>query len=146
MYHQIETQLTIDVANPSVEIARLCELLSSANITINATSISAKSHRGYFRFLSDNSEKATNLLRANGFTVRIDRVFSIQLNDRKGQLANITQALAQARINVDYVYASVDSSDATTSLIMKVSNIPLATRILNEIANASIKVPALELA
>ena len=91
----------------------------------------------YFRFISDNAEDAASVLRANGFSVEIDAVLSVRLNDSKGKLAGITLALAQAKINLDYVYASVDQAGSSARLILKVENVPMAARILNEMAEAA---------
>ena len=137
MKHTIEEQLSVPVENEPGQIARISELLSNSNIHINAVSIAEGMQGGYFRFLSDDAEDAISILESNGFSVERESVLTVRLNDSKGKLAKITLALAQAKINLDYVYASVDQTGSSTCLILKVENIPLATRILEEMANAA---------
>lgn len=146
MHRHVDTQLSIEIANAPGEIARVSDLLSDNGIAVNAMSIADESDRGYFRFLSDDTEKAERILRLNGFEVKRERVISVKLNDQKGRLAKITNALAQAHINIDYFYAAVDHGDSAIRLIMKVENVPLATRVLDEIVEDRIASTELSLA
>lgn len=143
MNRHIETQLSIEIANAPGEIARISDLLSENGIAVNAMSIADESDRGYFRFLSDDTEEAAKVLSLNGFEVKRERVISVKLNTHKGRLARITNALAQAHINIDYFYASVDHSDSAMRLVMKVENVPLATRVLDEMIENRLESPAL---
>lgn len=133
MEHQIETQLSVEIANEPGEMARVSDLLASSGIHINALSITESEDNGRFRFIADDSKRAIAALRDSGFEVTQERVLSVRLSDRKGRLAAITSAFAQAGININYVYASVDQAGASTRLVFSVINIPLATQVLREI-------------
>lgn len=146
MYRHLDTQLSIEIANAPSEIARVSDLLSDNGITVNAMSTVDEADRGYFRFLSDDSNEAERILKLNGFEVKRERVISVKLNDQKGQLARITNALAQAHINIDYFYAAVDHGGSAMHLVMKVENVPLATRVLDEIIENRIESSTLSLA
>lgn len=137
MYRTIETQLSVAMANEPGQIARVSELLSESDIHINAVSIAEDISGGHFRFLTDKADEAVKVLHSHGVSVESDSVLAVRLNDSKGKLANIATALAQANINLDYVYASVDQAGNSTRLVLKVENIPLAKRILDEIADAA---------
>ncbi len=145
MEHQIESQLTAEIANEPGEIARVSDLLANAGIQINALTTTGESSRGQFRFIADHAENAQALLEKNGFETRCERVLSVRLNDQKGRLARITHAFAQAGINIDYVYASVDHAGASTRLVFKVENNALAARVLDEISSTSESKRALEM-
>ncbi len=145
MCQNTESQLTIDLSEPQNDIKRINDLLSGAKIRVYAMSLSEESRTRCLRILADRIENAQALLDSNGFNSKIERVLSVRLNSRKGLLSNITQALAQAHVNVAYFYSSVDPQDASTRLTMKVENIPLANKILQEIASPYIETPALEL-
>ena len=77
------------------------------------------------------------MLVEKGFEVKVESLLTIRLNDSRGRLAGITLALALAGINIDYVYASVDQTGSSTRLVLKVENIPLAIRILEEMEVAA---------
>ena len=102
-------------------------------------------YRGYFRFLTDQVEEAKSVLISNGLDVNCERVISVRLDDKKGQVAKITSALTRANINIDYFYPSVDRSDSATHLIMKVENVVLATSVLDEISDVPVGPPELSL-
>ncbi len=145
MYHNIEQQLSLEIANAPEEIARISDLLSSNCVNANAMSVAEGVYRGYFRFLTDQVEEAKSVLISNGLDVDCERVISVRLDDKKGQVAKITSALARANINIDYFYASVDRSDSATHLIMKVENVVLATSVLDEISDVPVGPPELSL-
>ena len=146
MYQNIEQQLSVEIANAPGEIARISDLLSSNGVNANAMSVTDGVNRGYFRFLTDKVEEAESVLKSNGLDVECERVISVKLDDQKGRVAKITSALAQANINIDYFYASVDESDSATRLIMKVENVVLATRVLDEISDVPVGPPELSFA
>ncbi len=145
MHRNIETQLSIEIANTPGEIARISDLLSSHGIIVSVMSIADEADRGFFRFISNDADEAESVLRTNGLIARRERVIAVKLNGSKGKLAPITNALARANINIDYFYASVDHGDSSMRLIMKVENVPLATRVLDEIVEDRLTSPALSL-
>ncbi|MBT3483271.1 MAG: amino acid-binding protein [Opitutales bacterium] len=137
MKHEIETQLSVTIENEPGQIACISELLSKSNVHINAVSISDSIDGGHFRFIADTPRDAKAVLVEKGFEVKVESVLTIRLNDSRGRLAGITLALAQASINIDYVYASVDQTGSSTRLVLKVENILLAIRILEEMEVAA---------
>ncbi len=146
MYRSIEQQLSVEIVKSPGEIARISDLLSLNGITANAMSVTDGVNRGYLRFITNKWEEAESILRSNGLDVVCERVISVKLDDQKGRLAKITSTLAQANINIDYFYASVDRRDSAMRLIMKVENVVLATSVLDEIFEAPAESPALTLA
>ena len=49
----------------------------------------------------------------------------------------MTRSLMNAGINVDYVYPSLAKGRETEELILKVANVPLASRVLTELSRES---------
>ena len=146
MYQNIEQQLSVEIANAPGEIARISDLLSSNGVNANAMSVADGVYRTYFRFLTDQVEEAKSVLISNDLDVECERVISLRLDDKKGQVAKSTSALAQANINIDYFYASVDRNDSATRLIIKAENVVLATSVLDEISDVPVGPPELSLA
>jgi len=146
VYQHIEQQLSVKINNTLGDIARISDTLSSNGVRTNAMSVADGVYRGYFRFLTDQVEEAKSVLISNGLDVKCERVISVKLDDQRGIVAKITSAFAQANINIDYFYASVDRSDFETRLIMKVENVLLATSVLDEISDVPVGPPELSLA
>jgi hypothetical protein len=92
--------------------------------------------QGVIRLLVDQPARCKELLIEDGFYVVEAEVLAINLTDRRGKLAAVTKALATAQINIDYAYSTVDHPEAHTLLVMKVSNIRLAEKVLEELEPA----------
>lgn len=137
MNYRIETQLTIPLENAPGKIATLTQTLADKNINIHAISLSDRSAIGSVRFTSDSSEEATSVLENSGYQVTKENVLSISMEDSKGRLSDMANTLSRSGINIDYMYACVDPGESDLRMIMKVSNIPLATRVLDELVIAA---------
>ncbi len=137
MNYEIKTQLSISIENTPGAIASLSDTLASHDVSLNALTIAEGNDQGRFRFTACDPVAAKRSLESAGHTVEVDEVLSIRTQDSKGKLAFLTKALSDGGINIDYMYASVDEEGSGSRLILKVSNIHLATRILEAILVAA---------
>lgn len=137
MQYQIETQLSVTLENALGKIADLSNLLASKGVSLSAITLNEGQTTGIFRFTASDSQLAKDALEASGYSVQCDQVLSISLQDSKGKLAELTQVLSNSGINIDYMYASVDQAGSGSRMIVKVSNIPLAARVIDEIRTAA---------
>ncbi|MDQ8179903.1 hypothetical protein [Pelagicoccus sp. SDUM812005] len=137
MNYEIKTQLSISIENTPGAIAALSDTLALHDVSLNALTVSEGSDQGRFRFTACDPVAAKRSLEKAGHSVEIDEVLSIRTQDSKGKLAFLTRALSEAGINIDYMYASVDEEGSSSRLILKVSNIHLATHVLDEIQVAA---------
>ena len=135
MIHSIETQLSVIPDHESSQSADASTLLSRTGIQIKASD-AARSSDG-FRFVADRNQDAKSLLEENGFSVKTEPVIALQVNREKGRLTQMTRSLLNAGISVDYVYPSLANSRETKQLIVKVANVPLASRVLTELSRDS---------
>jgi hypothetical protein len=60
-------------------------------------------------------------------------VLALQLTDKLGKLAYISQALGAGEINIEYAYGSVDHAGAQTRLILKTSRPRKARELLSDL-------------
>lgn len=137
MKYEVKTQLSVFIENTPGKIAQLSDILAMHDVNLDAISINDGPSEGRFRFTTSDPVTAKRSLEANGFRVAIDEVLTIRLQDSKGRLAYIAKALSDVQINIDYMYASVDEEGAGSRLILKVSNIHLAARVLEELRVAA---------
>lgn len=135
MIHSIETQLSAIPEDKSGPNSDPSAILSRTGINIKASN-TAQPPEG-FRFVADRSSEAKTLLEENGFFVKTEPVIALQVNREKGRLTQMTRSLMDAGICVDYVYPSLAGSRETKQLILKVANVPLASRVLTELSRDS---------
>lgn len=130
---EIRRQLTIALENHPGRLAAVSSLLAKHTINIEALTLIDNIEQGVIRFVVSDSEEARTVLKAHGFYLIEADVLAVDVVDRLGQLASVTQALADSQINVDYAYGSSDRLGETTRIIFKVSNLDMAYGILTNL-------------
>lgn len=81
------------------------------------------------RLLADDTDKAVDLLAKNEYVYDINPVIAIELENRPGTLAEISNKFGEEGININYVYGSVSSRDSKCLFIFCPEDIELASRI-----------------
>lgn len=59
-------------------------------------------------------------------------VLCVQLSNKSGALATVTQKLAEAHINISYAYCTAGARGGRTTGILKVADVKKAMKILKE--------------
>ncbi len=133
MRFAIKRQLTVALQNQPGRLAEISQIISANGLDIEALCVVDNTEQGVARLLVDDAARAREILNAEGFYVVEAEVLAINLTDRRGRLADVTKALAAAHVNIDYAYSTVDHRGAHTRLVMKVSNLRIAEKILAEL-------------
>src|SRR6202011_6045296 len=98
MGRDLTLRLTADRAG---ELAKLSQTLSSAGVNIEGVA----EVEGVVHVLARDPSAARSALRAGGYTIDGElEVLILPMTDRPGELAMITQRLADASVNVRFVY------------------------------------------
>ena len=131
----VERQITVALANQPGQLAAICKLLSTQAINIEALSLIDSLEQGVVRLLTSDPEACKKVLQLNGFYVIEGEVLVLDLFDRVGKLSEITATLAEAKVNVDYVYGSVEHPGAPIRLVLKASDATRAHTLLSALAD-----------
>lgn len=83
------------------------------------------------RILVDQTDKAIDLLSRNDYLFDIMPVIAIELENRPGILAEISNKFGQEGININYVYGSVSSPDSKCLFVFCPEDIDLASKIFS---------------
>lgn len=84
------------------------------------------------RLLVNHTDKAIDLLSKNEYIFDIMPVIAIELENRPGALAEITNKFGEEGININYVYGSVSSPDEKCLFVFCPEDIDLASKIFDE--------------
>jgi len=84
------------------------------------------------RLLADNSDKAIDLLTKHEYIFDIMKVITIELENKPGALAEITEKFGSENININYVYGSVSSPDEKCLFVFCPEDIDLAAKIFKD--------------
>ncbi len=125
-------QISIFLENKSGRLAEVTDILAKKGINIRALSLADTADFGILRLIVNTTEKATEVLKENGFTVGKTEVVAIEVPDRPGGLAGILGALQGEGINVEYMYAFVQKSGQNAIIIFRFDDIEKAIRVLQK--------------
>ena len=84
------------------------------------------------RLLADNTDKAVDLLSQNDYLFDIMPVIAIKLENKPGELAEITNRFGKEGININYIYGSVSGPKDRCLFVFSPEDIELAAKIFAE--------------
>jgi hypothetical protein len=123
-------QISVFMENRSGRLAEVTGLLAKADINIRAMSLADTADFGILRLIVNQTEKATQILKQNGFTVSSTEVLALEVPDRPGGLWGILKVLETATINVEYMYAFVQRSGDCAVIIFRFDELDKAVTVL----------------
>jgi hypothetical protein len=125
-------QISVFVENKPGRLASVTGVLFEKGINLRAFMIADAGDFGIIRMVVDKTDEAYKALKEAGFTVAINEVLAVEVEDKPGELYRIAKALGDEGINIDYVYAFT-SEKHKALIIFRVDNLERAVRILERI-------------
>ena len=128
-------QISIQLENKPGQLSRISELLGKEGINLGAISIADTADSSVIRIIADDPDKAMQVLGNAGFShAKFREVIAVETPDHPGGLSAILRPLAQAKINVLYLYPYLRRIRGNAILIFRVSDEDLenAYRALRE--------------
>jgi len=122
------TDLTIDVEDQPSELARLGQILGSADVNIEGfCAVTSGGGQAEIHVLVEDAADALTALAAAGLEVRLEQeVAVVALEDRPGALGDVTRRLGDAGINLTLAYLATN-----TRLVFAADNLDEARGILD---------------
>ncbi len=130
------TQLAIFLANQPGALARVCTALAEAGINILALATSDTVDHSVVRMVVSDPRKAIFLLEERGLLVVESEVLLLTGANQPGALAEISQRLARAQVNIDYLYCASAPESPAGLLVLRVNHLRKARQALRRLAAA----------
>jgi len=127
------TQLAVFLANRPGALARVCDALAKAEININALATSDTVDHTVVRMLVSDPTKALMLLGEAGVLALETEVLMIETANQPGVLAKIAERLAEAGVNIEYVYLAGGRDAEKGLIVLRPSDIEKAERALRNL-------------
>jgi len=127
-------QISVWVESTPGQIARVARALAKARVNITAFTAYGTGGESPIRMLVTSPAKARKALRDLDLRVTEEDVLRITLPDKAGALASVGERLAKANINVDYAYATVAKGSRKADLVLAVSDLVGAARVLKDLS------------
>ncbi len=120
------TEIFVVLENKPSTLGDLCSCLSENSINIEAIGLFQDSAKLYVK----NINKATKILTKYNYEIETREVLRVDLEHRPGALADVATLLGNKGINIEYCYGTLGTRANTISVIMDVSDINRALKIL----------------
>lgn len=126
-------QISVFLENKMGRLAIVTQILGEYNIDIRALSIADTTDFGVLRLIVNQPDKAKEILEQKGFTVGVNNVIVIEVEDKPGGLSKALSILDRKGISIEYMYAFVGNCELNHAMvILRVENPEKALDILKE--------------
>lgn len=125
-------QLSIFVENKKGRLVEITKMLAESGINMRALSIADTRDFGILRLIVDDTDKACVVLAENGVMVKVTQVAAAEIPHRTGALNAILTVLADADINIEYLYAFLSSSGQGAYVVLRVADNAAAEKTLTD--------------
>ena len=125
-------QISIFIENKSNRLTEATEVIAKAGINITAASLADTADFGVLRIVVNDTEKAVRTLKERYYTISVNDVVGIEVEDRPGGLAEILKVLSDHSLNVEYMYAFVEPTRGSAAMILRLEEPERGTRVLKD--------------
>ena len=122
-------QLAVFLENRKGRIGDCCKVLRDAGINLSSMSIADTTDFGILRLMTNDSDKAFEVLKRSGFMCAMVSLVAMRVPDRPGALADILIALDEAGVNIEYLY-SFASDNGSAHIGFKTNDADKAASLL----------------
>ena len=120
------TEIFVVLENRPSTLGELCSHLAEHKINIEAIGVFQDTAKLYVK----NINKAMKLLDKLEYTTEMRDVLKVNLENRPGALAEVAAKLGNKGVNIEYCYGTLSKKGDVTSVIVDVSDIEKAIKIL----------------
>ena len=115
-------QISIFLENRAGSLSEITGLLAAKGLNLRALSIAETRDYGVLRIIADDEEKATAALLENGCILSRTPVTVISVPDEPAGLSQILTMLAQAKVDIDYMYSLFTHQDGKAYMVFRVAD------------------------
>ena len=112
-------QLSIFLENKPGGLEEVTRILKDAGVNIRTLSLADTSDFGILRLIVNDVDRASQVLKEQGFRTNRTIVVAVEVPDRPGGLHGILAVLSANGINVEYLYAFVERSGEHAVIIFR---------------------------
>ncbi len=113
-------QISVFLENRSGQLKEITDLLAKKSVNLKAISIAESNDYGIIRLIADDVDFAKDALIDEGFVISVNPVQQISVPNVAGGLNSLLSKIAEAGINIKYMYSIVAGKDEDAQMIFKV--------------------------
>ena len=123
-------QLSIFIENKSGAVGYIANLLGTNNINIRSLQIADSTDYGILRLIVDDSAKALDLVKKEGFTAKLTEVISVVVPDRPNGLNDLLRILTDNNVEINYLYVFIGKNNLGAEAILKTADVAQVESLL----------------
>jgi len=125
-------QISVFLENNAGRLGEVTRVIADAGVNLRAISIADTADFGILRLIVNDSDLAMNALNKAGFTTRVSDVAAVEIDDTPGSLAKVMELFQKTRVNIEYLYASLEGKTGKAVVIFKLEDHQKGLQILRE--------------
>ncbi len=126
----LETQFSVFMVNKPGVLSQILNELATAKVNIVAMTMMDSVEHGVMRLVGGSREKIRTTLDTMNMQFSETQVLCVNLPNKAGAFADVTEKLSKAHINISYAYCTAGARGGRTTGILKVADVKRAIKIL----------------
>ena len=115
-------QISVFLENRAGQLAEITGILAQNGVDLHALHIAETADYGVLRLVPDDAERAAEILQQHGFVLKLNRVVTVGVPDRPGGLHELLQRIAQAQLDITYMYSAFSRLDGKAQMVLRTEN------------------------
>ena len=124
-------QVSVFVENRPGKLHETLKMIADSGLNIRALSIAETKDFGILRLITSDTPKTIEVLSKESI-INTTTVIAAKLEDRVGALCYVLDFLAQAEVNIEYIYAFTASEDFGAYVVIRVDDAQKAEQVLKD--------------
>ena len=124
-------QVSVFVENCPGKLHETLKMIADSGLNIRALSIAETKDFGILRLITSDTPKTIEVLSKESI-INTTTVIAAKLEDRVGALCYVLDFLAQAEVNIEYIYAFTASEDFGAYVVIRVDDAQKAEQVLKD--------------
>ena len=125
-------QISVFLENKPGRLANVALILRENKVNIRALTIADTSDFGILRMIVSKPELANDVLKKAGFTVKINTVIAVEIDDREGIFYDIMDMCDKNALNIEYTYSFVEQYSNKAILFLRIENVDKAIEVFGK--------------
>ena len=123
-------QLTVFVENKQGTLVDITDTLATNGVNLRALSIADTQDFGLLRLIVSDTDAAAAALADKGYVLKVTEVVGVKIGDQPGKLSTALSVLAEAGVNVEYLYAFMARTERHAYVVIRPTDNDVAEKAL----------------
>lgn len=115
-------QISAFLENKPGRLVEVTKSLKDHGIDIRSLNVADTTNFGILRIIVNDPDKTENILKSEGFTVKVSEVIGVEIKDRPGGLNDALVVLDNEGLDLRYMYAFIGKMKDSAYVVIKAEN------------------------